>query len=467
MTPITALDTAALEGLRGAFDGQLITSADADYDEARRLFNGMIDKRPALIARCSSVADVQAALAYAREHELPVRSAAAATPRPATHLRRRSRHRRGADEGVDIDPQARTATIDAGLTWGEFDAATQEHGLAVTGGRVSDTGVTGLTLGSGSGWIERMYGISCESLTGAEVVTASGEVVRAGEDGDPELLWGLRGGGGNFGVVTELTFDLHPVGPIVFAGLLGWPRSEAPQIMRAYRDYMEAAPDEVAGGLAIIHGPPAPFVPEQLQLQPIIGIIFLYVGPVEDGERAVQALRDLQPAFEALAPMPYAAVQQLLDEGSPKGIHEYFRIDWLKELSDEAIDVILEQAAKVPSPLTQVVLEPLGGAMDRMDRSSMALEMPDTKWAYHCLGLWPDAMPDEPNVAWVRGFMEALAPHEVGKAYPNFIAADESTERLVASYGPEKYARLVALKDRYDPDNVFALNANIPPSGSN
>ncbi len=468
MTPITALDAGALDALRGAFAGQLITASDAGYEDARRLFNGMIDRRPALIARCSSVADVQAALAYAREHELPVavRCGGHSTPGYST-----------CDDGlvidvgpmkaIDIDPEAKTATIGAGLTWGEFDAATQEHGLAVTGGRVSNTGVTGLTLGSGSGWLERMFGISCESLTGAEVVTASGEVVRAGEDGDPELLWGLRGGGGNFGVVTELTFRLHPAGPLMFGGMLMWPRSEAQRVGRAYRDFMADAPDEIGGGLALISAPPMPFVPEELQLQPAVGIIYLYVGPVEDGEKAVAPLRELGPVVEVLAPLPYVGFQQLLDEGSPHGAHEYFRIDWLRELSDDALDAAIEQANAAPSPMTQIVFEPLGGAMDRMDKDSMALSVPDAPWAYHCLGLWPDAMPDEPNVAWVRGFSEALKPWAIGAAYPNFVADDEGSERLISAYGPEKYARLVALKDRYDPDNVFALNQNIPPSGSN
>jgi FAD/FMN-containing dehydrogenase len=299
------------------------------------------------------------------------------------------------------------------------------------------------------------------------MVTADGEVVRAGPDGDNELLWGLKGGGGNFGVVTELTFDLHPVGPTLFGGMMLWPRSEAQRIGRAYRDFMAGAPDEVGGGLALISAPPMPFIPEELQLQPAVGVIYLYVGPVEDGEQAIAPIRELAPVVEVLAPLPYVGFQQLLDEGSPKGAHEYFRIDWLKELSDEALDAAIEHANACPSPMTQVVFEPLGGAMDRMDRSSMALSVPDAPWAYHCLGLWPDAMPDEPNVEWVRAFSEVMKPFAIGAAYPNFVADDEGTERLISAYGPEKYGRLVALKDRYDPGNLFALNQNIPPSAAN
>jgi FAD/FMN-containing dehydrogenase len=466
MTPSSALEADALDSLRGRFSGQLIVATDDLYDEARAIFNGMIDKFPALIARCSSTDDVASAIAFAREHDLPVavRCGGHSTPGYSS-----------CDDGlvidvggmkaVDIDPEARTARIGGGLTWGEFDAATQEHGLAVTGGRVSDTGVTGLTLGSGSGWLERLYGITCESLTGAEMVTADGEVVRAGPDGDNELLWGLRGGGGNFGVVTELTFDLHPVGPTLFGGMMLWPRSEAGRIGRAYRDFMASAPDEVGGGLALISAPPAPFIPEEMQLQPAVGVIYLYVGPVEDGEKAVAPIRALEPPVQMLAPLPYVGFQQLLDAGSPKGSHEYFRIDWLRELSDEALDAAIEHANTSPSPMTQVVFEPLGGAMDRMDRESMALSVPDAPWAYHCLGLWPNVMPDEPNVEWVRGFSEVMRPFAIGAAYPNFVAVDEDRERLISAYGPDKYARLVALKDRYDPGNLFRLNQNIKPSG--
>jgi FAD/FMN-containing dehydrogenase len=468
MTSTTALEPTAISGLRERMGGQALVPGDGGYDAARMLFNGMIDRRPAVIARCDSPGDVVAALAYAREHDLPVAVRAGGHSTPGYSC---------VDDGLvvdvspmkdtDVDSLTRIARVGAGLTWGELDAATQEYGLAVTGGRVSDTGVTGLTLGSGSGWLERMYGITCESLVGAEVVTADGRVVRAGDDGDPELLWGLRGGGGNFGVVTELTFRLHPVGPTVFAGMLGWPRTEAKRIARAYRDFIAGAPDEVGGGLSLIHAPPAPFVPTELQLQPIVGVLFVYVGPVEDGERAAAALHELQPQIEMLAPMPYTALQQMLDAGSPKGIHEYFRIDWLRELSDEAIDAAVDHADGCPSPMTQLVFEPLGGAMDRMDRSSMALEVPDAPWAYHCLGLWPRELPDEANIEWVRGFSEVMKPYATGGAYPNFIAEDEGQERLVASYGPEKYRRLVALKDRYDPDNVFALNQNIKPGAAN
>jgi FAD/FMN-containing dehydrogenase len=455
------------ESLAQQFAGDLIDEADPRYAEAHRTANGRYDgKRPALIARCTSTADVQAALAYALPNDLQVaiRCGGHSTAGFSTN-----------DGGVvidvgpmkavDIDVAGRTGRFGAGLNWGEFDAATQEHGLAVTGGRVSDTGVAGLTLGSGSGWLERLLGPSCDSLISAEVVTASGEVVRAGAGGDEELLWGLSGAGGNFGVVTELEFRLHPVGPIVFAGMILHPRSAGRDLIRFYRDFMESAPDAVGGGLALIAAPPAPFVPEAARLQPACGLIVLYTGDPDDGPLALRPLLEWgEPLVSMVQPMPYSAVQSMLDEGNPRGIHDYAKVGYLPHLSDDAIDAILEQAATATSPMTQVVLCPGGGALSRRDASAAAIALPDTPWFYFCLPTWPAAMqPDEVHIAWGRGFMDALRPFAVDAAPANFIT-DEGASRLRASFGEEKFRRLVALKDRYDPDNVFALNQNIPPS---
>jgi FAD/FMN-containing dehydrogenase len=465
MTP-PVLDTVALDELRGRFAGRLVAESDPGYDEARAVFNGMIDRRPAAIAQCQSTDDVVAAVAFAREHELPVavRCGGHSTPGFST-----------CDAGVvidvspmkrvEVDPDQRTVTLDAGLNWGELDAATQQHGLAVTGGRVTDTGVTGLALGSGSGWLERMYGITAQSLLAAEVVLADGTVVRAGENGDADLLWGLRGGGGNFGVVTQLKFRLHPVGPIVLGGMLGYPRAQARELARAYRDYIEQGPDEVGGGMAFVHAPPEPFVPEEVQGQPIVGVIWVYVGNPEAGKEHLDRwLAVAEPALNMVAPIPYTALQGILDAGSPKGIHEYFKIDSLPELTDAAIDEMVDQANLAPSPMTQVILEPLGGEMMRIGDADLALNLPDAKWSYFCLALWPDPADDDANVAWARGLAEAMRPHALGSPYPNFVAVDEGQERLAAAYGPEKYARLAELKRRYDPDNVFRLNQNIAPA---
>ena len=452
--------------LESNFTGELIRPEDPGYDEARQVFNGMIDKRPALIARCASPQDVQAALAHARERDLivAVRGGGHST---AGHS--------CCDDGividtsplksVEIDVEGRRGRFGAGLTWGELDAATQEHGLAVTGGRVTHTGVAGLTLGSGSGWIDRKYGITCESLISAEVVTADGRVLRASADENTDLFWGLKGGGGNFGVVTEFEFRLHPVGPIVFGGMIMHPRAAAGELLRFYRDFMEQAPDEVGGGLALLTAPPEDFVPEEARGKPACGLILVYVGDPETGEEALRPLLEWgEPWIKIVQPMPYVAVQQLIDAGNPWGIGEYFKIDYLEDLPDEAIDAALEKAAEIGSPFTQLIFAPLGGAVARTDRSTMALNFPDAKWLYFCLAMWWDRAQAEQETAWARSFMETMRPWAAGKTLPNFISIDEGAERLRASYGDEKFERLVALKDKYDPDNVFALNQNIPPS---
>ena len=455
-----------VEDLRTNVAGEVITPEDASYEQARKVWNGMIDRRPAVVVRCTSAQDVVAALAFARAHELvvAVRCGGHSTPGYSTcdgglviDLR--------PINGVIVDPGARTARVGGGAVWAELDAATQEHGLAVTGGRVSDTGVGGLALGSGSGWLERMYGVTCQSLISAQVVTADGQVVRASGEENADLLWGLRGGGGNFGVVTEFEFRLHPVGPIVFGGMLLYPRARAGEVIRFYRDFISAAPDEVAGGVALLTAPPEPFVPAELQGQPAVGVVYCYVGPVEKGEQAARPLREsTSPSLELLQPMPYAALQTLLDAGNPHGVHEYFKVDWLRELSDEAIDVVVSHGENLPAPFGQLILAPMGGAVARADNSSMALEIVGAPWLYFCLSMWMDSSEDERNTAWARGFAEAMSRFGVGTAFPNFIEPDEGAARLRASFGEDKYGRLVELKRRWDPDNVFRMNQNISPA---
>ena len=461
-----ALEDSKVEQLGQTVGGEVMTPSHAGYEEGRRVWNGMIDRRPALIVRCASTADVVAAVNFGRDHDLivSVRGGGHSTPGYST-----------CDDGividlsamkrVDVDPGARTARVQGGATWADLDGAAQEHGLAVTGGRVSDTGVAGLALGSGSGWLERKYGVTCESLLSAEVVTADGKVVTAGADENPDLLWGLRGGGGNFGVVTEFEFRVHPVGPIVTAGMLLYPRDRAREVLRFYRDFMAQAPDEVGGGAALITAPPEPFVPADLQGRPALGIVFCYIGSVEDGQEAARPLREsTAPAVDVIQPMPYTAVQQMMDAGNPFGIHEYFKIDWLQDLPDEAIDIAVDQAEQQPAPFAQVILAPMGGAVGRMN-GDRALNIPEAGWAYFALTMWMDPSEDDRNKAWTRGFAEAMRPFGLGTAaFPNFIETDEGTERLRSSYGPEKYERLVQLKRQWDPDNVFRLNQNIVPS---
>jgi FAD/FMN-containing dehydrogenase len=463
-----AIDDATIDGLRSSISGQLVTPEDQEYEQARKVWNGMIDRHPALIAQCSSTEDVVAAVNFGREHGLivSVRGGAHSTPGYSScdggiviDL--------GPMRNVEVDAEARTARVQGGAQWGHVDAATQEHGLAVTGGRVSDTGVGGLSLGSGSGWLERTYGVTCESLLSAEVVTADGSVVRASEDENADLLWGLRGGGGNFGVVTEFEFRVHPVGPIVMGGMLAFPRPQAREVLRAYRDFIAQAPDQVCGGAALITTPPEDFVPEEARGKPAVGIVYVYIGPPEEGAAALQPLRDAlpPPVLDMVQPMPYTVVQQMMDAGNPHGIREYFKVDWLADLPDEAIDAAVEQAERMPAPFAQVIFAPMGGAVGRSDPSTRALNIPAAKWAYFCLTMWMDPGEDEQNVAFTRGFAEAMRPFGIGTlSYPNFITPDEGPGRLAASYGDDNYARLAALKAKWDPENLFRLNQNIEPA---
>jgi FAD/FMN-containing dehydrogenase len=462
---LPALSEAAARELRGALRGELILPGDAAYDEARSVWNGMIDRRPAAVVRCAATADVAAAVNFARQRQLvmAVRCGAHSTPGYSTcdggiviDLRPMN--------AVRVDPEARTARVQGGALWAELDAATTEHGLAVTGGRVSDTGVAGLALGSGSGWLERMFGFTCESMISAEVVTAAGEVVRASQTENPDLFWGLRGGGGNFGVVTEFEFRLHPVGPLLTAGLLLWPRAQAGEVIRFYRDYMASAPDEVGGAVAFLTAPPAPFVPPELQGQPVVVVVYCYVGPLDDGEEHARALRAFgSPAVDMIGPMPYTALQGMLDPGFPHGVREYFKIDSLRSLTDESIDTLVAVAEELPAPFGELILCPLGGAVSRSAAVDIALSVADTPWLYFCLSMWMDPAEDERNIAWARRLAASISDIAAGTAVPNFVAEDEAG-RLRASYGEEKYAQLAELKRRWDPDNLFRLNQNIKPA---
>jgi FAD/FMN-containing dehydrogenase len=448
------------------FGGRLIHSDDAEYDEARKVFNGMIDRRPALIARCSSAHDVVAAVNLAREEHLPlsvhggghaVTGSAMCDAGICVDLR--------GMQNVTVDTDQRVAIAEGGATWGQFDAATQEHGLAVTGGRVSTTGLAGLALGSGSGWLERKYGFVCDNLIEVEVVTADGRIVRAADDENPDLFWGLRGGGGNFGIVTKFHLRVHPLGPIVLGGMLLHPAAAAAELLPFYREFMRNAPDEVGSGLAFITAPPEEFVPEPVRGQPVIGIVCCYAGPIEDGEVALKPLRDFGPGLDLVQPMPYVAVQQLLDPAAPKGMQNYWTADFYDELPDEAVDILVERGTKPVSPLTQIIMVPGGGAIARVDEEAMAFGQRHAAWNIHYLSMWPDPADTEKNIAYTRDFAGAMKPWSSGRAYLNFLG-DEGAARIEAAFGPEKFARLQALKDVWDPQNLFRINQNIPPSAN-
>jgi FAD/FMN-containing dehydrogenase len=453
------LDTATVEG----FGGELLTDGDVGYDDARRVFNAAIDRKPALIARCTGVADVMAALALAREHGLEV-SVRGGGHSVAGHA--------VVDGGimidlrpmnaVRVDPERRTAWCGGGANWGELDRETQAFGLAVTGGRMADTGVGGLTLGGGSGWIERKYGFTVDSLISAEVVTADGRLVIASADRNSDLFWALKGGGGNFGVVTGFEFKLHEVGPLVYGGMLLFPIDAAVDLLKAYRGFMDDAPDEICGGSAVLCAPPEEFVPEDVRGKPVLAVIACYVGPVEAGERAFAPLREWGPALEMLGPMPYTAVQGLIAPGNPPGRHHYWKAGLLGELEDEAIETFVARASEPLSPFTAALMLPLGGAFARVDEAETPLAYRRAKWNYHLLAQWADPAETERNVEWARDFDKAMAQHAEAGVYVNFTG-DPSAGAVEAGFGPEKYARLVEIKRAYDPENVFRSNTNIAP----
>ena len=449
----------------GAFGGLLFAEGDEGYDDARKVFNGMIDGHPALIARCTSTKDVVAAVKLAGGRDLTVAvyggghgvtGAAVANGALTVDLR--------GMKGIAVDAAAKTARVEAGCTWGEVDAATQEHALAVTGGRVSDTGVAGLALGSGSGWLERSFGFVCDNLIAAEVVTADGREVVASPTENAELFWGLRGGGGNFGIVTAFHLQLHDLGPIVLGGMLMYPAAVAGDLVHFYRDFMEKAPDSVGTGLAFICAPPEHFVPEPVRGQPVIGVVVCCSGPVDAAEEAMHPLREFgPPAIDMVAPMPYVAVQQLLDPPNPKGMRNYWTADFYDELTDEAIDVLVAKATQPVSPMTQIILVPGGGAIARVDDEATAFGQRRSKWNIHYLSMWPDAGDDDRNIAYTRDLSGAMKPWAAGEVYLNFIG-DEGPDRVRSAFGPEKFARLQALKRAWDPQNRFRHNQNIPPA---
>jgi FAD/FMN-containing dehydrogenase len=457
------LDSAAVEQLQGTVKGEVLTPGSDGYDAARAVFNGMVDKRPAAIVRCRDPHDVIAVVELARVRACEVSIRAGGHGVTGSQI---------TDEGIvidltpmkriTVDPEARTVRAQAGVTWGELDAATQEHGLAVTGGRVPSTGIAGLTLGSGSGWIERKFGFTCDSLVEADVVTADGRFVRANEAENADLLWALKGGGGNFGVVTQFTYRLHPVGPMIFGGMLVFPPFAARDVARTYRDFMATAPDEVGGALAFLTAPPEPFVPEEARGKPAVGIIVTYLGDPDEGASVLKPLIDLGPAVNLTGPMPYLAAQGLLEAGNPPGNRHYWKADLLDDLADEAIDAICEAAMRMISPLTVALFQPLGGAVSRVPADATAIGRRDAGWAYHVLSQWTDAADDERNVEWTRAVSTSLEPYATGGVYITYTS-DTGDARVRDAYR-DHYDRLVAIKDRYDPGNMFHLGQNIRPS---
>ena len=462
--PATTVDHRAVDGLRAAFGGEVIGPADGGYDEHRRVWNGSIDRRPAVIARCTSVDDVRTAIRFGRDHQLPVavRGGGHSFPGLSTcddglliDLRRMN--------GVHVDPDARVAAAQAGILLGELDQATQEHGLAVPGGIVSHTGLAGLTLGGGIGWIMRKYGLTVDSLESVDLVTADGDVVRASEDENADLFWGLRGGGGNFGVVTEFRFRLHPLGPQVMAGATFWSMDDAESVLRFYRDWVADCPDELMTIVVQRLAPALPVVPPELVGRPVIAVAACYAGDIGDGERVLQPMREFgSPVLDLFAPKPFLAHQQMFDPSYRHGWWYYVRSCDVAALTDEVIDVVAAYGRRISSPVSSIALWQMGGAVSRVPDDATAFKGRSTGFTFNINGnsLTADGFEDQRQ--WARDYWSALAPFHTG-VYVNFLM-EEGEDRVRQAYGDSKYERLRTLKRTYDPTNFFRLNQNISPA---
>jgi FAD/FMN-containing dehydrogenase len=462
MTDTTMPAPGVQGGKPEGFGGTVLRPGDPSYDETRSLFNSMIDKRPALIARCESPADVAAAIRFGTEHglEIAVRSgghsvAGSSTTEGGIVLDMRPMN------NVEVDPTAMTARVAGGASWGHLDRACQPFGLATTGGRVSTTGVAGLTLGGGSGWIERKFGLACDRLLAVDLITADGRKVTASETSNPDLFWALHGGGGNFGVATSLTFRLNSL-PVTTLALLLWPAEAAPEVIRAYREIIDGgAPEELGGGVLYLTGPPEEFVPEHLRGRQLVVAAAVFAGTEVETREVFAPMFDLAPEGMLVAELPYADIQSALDD--PPGFRNYWSVEHLKEFPDTAVDLFCARAADMPSPSpSQQILLPWGGAVAR-DADRWPLPHRGAVWAVHPLGLWEDPATDAAGIAWARGLGADMKPFSTGAVYLNFVG-DEGHDRVVAGFGEANYQRLAAIKGEYDPANVFRRNHNIKPA---
>jgi hypothetical protein len=455
----------ALSELEAAFAGELVRPDDATYDQRRAVWNGSIDRRPALTARCTRASDVSAAVTFARRTGLPlaVRGGGHSFPGQSVcddgiviDL--------GEMNGIDVGPQARTARAEAGVLLGELDRETQAHGLAVPAGIVTHTGLAGLTLGGGIGWLQRKYGLTIDQLLSVDLITAEGELVKASETENADLFWGVRGGGGNFGVVTEFEFRLNPLGPEVVAGPVFWPIEDSPDVLRFYRDWIAEAPDDLM--TIVIHrkAPPLPFVPPELHGELVVAVVCCHAGSVEAGEEAVAPLKAFgSPVLDLCEPKPFIEHQSMFDPSFPHGRWYYMRACDVAELTDQVIDITVEHAMRIRSPLTAFPIWQMGGAISRVGEDETAFNGRGAGHTFNITAATAGRDGFDEEREWVRDFWSALEPHHTSGVYVNFLM-NEGEDRVREAYGPQKYDRLKALKRRYDPDNLFQLNQNIPPA---
>lgn len=448
-------EAAAVRDFASALRGRVLRPGEDGYDAARRVWNAAVDKQPALIARCAEVEDVVRAVRFAREHGLLV------AVRGGGHNVAGSGTCDGGIvvdlspmKGIVVDPAKRTARAQAGLTWGEFDRETQRWGLATTGGLVSSTGIGGLTLGGGLGWLMRRHGLTCDNLLSASLVLADGARVTASADEHPDLFWGLRGGGGNFGIVTSFEYRLHPVGPVL-AGLIAHPWERARAALRFYRELSSEAPDELTAHALLF---------KDADGAPALAFVVCCSGSLVEGEEVLRPLREWgPPADDTVAPVTYTAWQTAFDAANPSGLRNYWKSNALRELGDGAIDALIERFPSAPAPRSNVLIERLGGAVGRVGEQDTAYTHRDAPYDFLAAAVWDDPADDEPNIAWAREIASTLAPFARDTAYVNYLG-EEGVDRVRAAYGAAKYERLAALKAEYDPTNLFRANQNIEPS---
>jgi FAD/FMN-containing dehydrogenase len=456
-------DASAINELARTLQGQLIQPGDDSYDTARAIWNGMIDNRPRLIARCASVADIMSSVNFAREHDMivSIRGGGHGVAGKAV-----------CEDGlmidlssmkvVHVDANGRIARVEPGATLGDLDRATQAVGLATPGGLVSETGVAGLTLGGGIGYLARRFGLTADNLIAADVVTAAGELIRTSQSEHPDLFWALRGGGGNFGIVTSFEFRLHEVGPEVLVGQIFYPVENAKQVLLAYRDLMAVAPDVLSCYAVVANVPPADPFPEEYRGKPAIALVACYTGPQERGISLLEPLGKLgTPILKAIGPMPYTTLQQSFDAGTPSGTRWYWKSHYLNQLSDEAIEEFIVRARNLAGPLSIVAFEPMGGAISRITPDATAFPHRNANFTFGIYAGWLDPADDQANIAWTRQFHQAMAPYSTGGMYLNYLDRDDGN-RVAEAFG-KNYRRLQQVKATYDPDNFFRLNQNIKP----
>jgi FAD/FMN-containing dehydrogenase len=461
---MTLVQSQKVEQLKAGFQGKVLVPGDAAYDGARAIWNGMIDKRPAVIARCATTADVVRAVRFAKDNGLLLAIRGGGHNIAGSAL---------CDDGIvidlspmkaaKVDVAKRRVTVEGGATLADLDAVVQAHGLAVPLGINSTTGVAGLTLGGGFGWLSRKYGMTVDNLESAEVVTAAGEVVRASATEHPDLFWALRGGGGNFGVVTRFEFRLHPVGPDVLSGLIVYPISDAKAVLRRYRDFMAKAPDELSVWVVLRKAPPLPFLPASAHGQGVVILALVYTGDAKAGEALIAPLRKFgTPLGEHIGVQPYAAWQQAFDPLLTPGARNYWKSHNFTELADGLLDTAIDYASRLPSPECEIFFGAIGGATTRAAPDATAYAHRDARYVMNVHGRWREPADDARGIAWARDYFKASAPFASGGVYVNFLTAEEG-DRVRAAYGPS-FDRLAKIKRTYDPDNLFRTNWNVKPS---